>query len=150
MKQKTALFLSLLILIGVTGCATCTSSLQAQHTHVLVGCWQAKEDPTVLIFRDDGTFVGQDFRKQRIFGTWIVLNKSQIGFQSLYYSGFYNPQYAEVTATGMRYAYTPRSANGPGPGFAHCVRIDVDTAMKEVNQSSLNETSERLSQLAEP
>ena len=144
MKQKITLILSLLILIGITGCATSNSSpaTQTHHKHILVGCWQAKEDPTVLIFRADGTFIGQDFKKQRIFGTWVVLNKSQIGFQSLYYSGFYNPQYAEVVTTGMRYAYTGRSVGGSGPGFTHCVRIDFDTAMKEINQSSLNETSE--------
>jgi hypothetical protein len=142
MTQKIALFVSLFILIAAAGCATRNESPQACHRHVLAGCWQAKEDPTILIFRDDGTFIGQDFKKQRIFGTWIVLNKSQIGFQSLYYSGFYNPQYAEVTATGMRYAYTPRNPGGSGPGFAHCVRMDFETAMKEINLSSLNETSE--------
>lgn len=145
MKPPISFLLSLLILIGATGCATqkTAPAAQAQHQHILVGCWQAKEDPTVLIFRDDGTFIGQDFKKQRIFGTWIDLGQSQIGFQSLYYSGSYNPQYAEVTATGMRYAYTPRAKSGPGPGFAHCVRIDFDAAMKAVNESSLNETSER-------
>ncbi|HSY18631.1 MAG TPA: hypothetical protein VK815_09870 [Candidatus Acidoferrales bacterium] len=141
MKSKLTLFLSLLLLVGATGCATCCHS--SRHNHALVGCWQAKEDPTVLIFRRDGTFIGQDFKKQRIFGTWVTVNKSEIGFQSLYYSGFYNPQYAEVTTNGMRYAYTPRREDGPGPGFAHCVRIDYDTAKKIVDQSSLNETSER-------
>jgi len=143
MKQKITLLLNLLILISVTGCVTHNTSHRMYHQHVLVGCWQAKEDPTVLIFRNDGTFIGQDFRRQRIFGTWIALNKSQIGFQSLYYSGFYNPQYAEVTDAGMRYAYTPRTDGGPGPGFAHCVRIDFETAIKKVDQSSLNETSEQ-------
>jgi len=140
MKSKIATFLSLMLLLGATGCATCHTS---RHNHALVGCWQAKEDPTVLIFRKDGTFIGQDFKKQRIFGTWVTLNQTQIGFQSLFYSGFYNPQYAEVTATGMRYAFTPRSTSGPGPGFAHCVRIDYNTAKKIVDESSLNETSER-------
>ena len=141
--KKIASFLTLLLLLAVTGCATHYSAHRMHHRHVLIGCWQAKEDPTILIFRDDGTFIGQDFKKQRIFGTWVTLNKSQIGFQSLYYSGFYNPQYAEVTDTGMRYAYTPRNESGPGPGFAHCVRIDYATAIKEINASSLNETTER-------
>jgi hypothetical protein len=141
MKQKLKLLLPLLVLMWVAGCSTTCCLIHQKHA--LVGCWQAKEDPTILIFREDGTFIGQDFNKQRIFGNWVVLNKTQIGFQSLYYSGFYNPQYAEVTATGMRYAYTPRIPGTAGPGFAHCVRIDFKTAIKEVNQASLNETSEQ-------
>ncbi|HEV2693997.1 MAG TPA: hypothetical protein VG347_13970 [Verrucomicrobiae bacterium] len=144
MKSKIASLLSLLLLLAATGCATHHdhASRQNVHTHALVGCWQAQEDPTVLIFNDDGTFIGQDFKKQRIWGNWVILNKTEIGFQSLYYSGTYNPQYAEVTSTGMRYAYTPRAPGGPGPGFAHCYPIDFDIATALVNRSSLNETTD--------
>jgi hypothetical protein len=98
----------------------------------LLGCWEAK-DSTVQIFRKDGSFIGRDFHGRRIFGAWSELNKSQIGFQSLYHSGSYNPQYAEVTNTGMRYAYAD------GAGFADCIKIDLPTALLKVNSASLNQ-----------
>ena len=100
--------------------------------HILVGCWQGS-DSTVIIFRNDHTFVGRDYLGRRIWGSWSVLNDKQIGFQALYHSGSYAPEYAEITPTGMRYACPDND------GFIGCKPIDFDTAAKLVDSATLNQ-----------
>jgi len=126
LQRYVVLFLTLFI------AALLAFSLFPHHKHALVGCWKAK-DSTVFVFRNDGSFIGRDFHGRRIYGSWSALNERQIGFQSLFHTGFYDPQYAEVTQTGMRYAYADSS------GFIECVSIDRDTAMKLVESASLNQ-----------
>lgn len=66
--------------------------------HPLEGGWLA-DDGTVFVFRPDGTFHGIDWRKREIWGNWVTLSPSRIGFQSLLHDSFYNPQYAIINAT---------------------------------------------------
>ena len=66
--------------------------------HPLEGGWLA-DDGTVFVFRPDGTFHGIDWRKREIWGNWVTLSSSRIGFQSLLHDSFYNPQYAIINPT---------------------------------------------------
>ena len=63
--------------------------------HALVGAWLAT-DGTVFIFRKDGTFHGFDFRPKEIWGNWVTLSATRIGFQSLLHNESYQPQYAII------------------------------------------------------
>jgi len=129
MKKLVAIFL----LLAVIAAGVIAVVLRPDHhKHPLVGCWEAR-DSTVFIFRDDGTFIGRDYQGWKIFGSWVSLNDFQIGFQSLFHTGHYAPQYAEITRTGMRYAYAD------SPGFIQCVRTDPETAARRVALASLNQ-----------
>jgi hypothetical protein len=129
-RPKIALALAMVVVVFFLVCLFG----MPHHKHALVGCWQA-EDSTVFVFRDDGTFIGRDFRGRRIFGNWVGLNKEQIGFQSLMHGSFYSPQYAEVTSSGMRYAYSD------SPGFIDALSVDPITADRQISLAKLNQKS---------
>lgn len=99
--------------------------------HPLVGAWHAS-DSTVFIFRNDGTFVGRDYMNRRIFGNWVELDESHIGFQTLMHAGGYLPQYAEVTPDGMRYAYSDASR------FVDAVKMEPADAARQIRAAPLN------------
>lgn len=100
----------------------------APPEHVLVGAWQAS-DGTVFIFRKDGTFHGYDFRKREIWGNWVTLSPSRIGFQSLLHDSFYRPQYAIIDKADkdtMNYIVTG------GTTFIEATRLEVAKAEADV------------------
>lgn len=99
--------------------------------HRLVGAWLAS-DGTIFHFRSDGTFHGIDYRKREIWGNWVTLSNSRIGFQSLLHDSFYQPQYAiirEADSDKMDYIVTG------GVHFIAASRIDpakADAAIEMV------------------
>lgn len=82
-----------LALVAVISCNT--DSNKSSTAHALVGAWQA-EDKTVFLFRNDHSFHGIDFVGREIWGTWVELSDTRIGFQSLSYDSSYRPQYAII------------------------------------------------------
>jgi hypothetical protein len=84
-----------------------TEQAVRRETHPLVGAWLAT-DGTVFRFREDGTFVGIDYRAREIWGNWVRVNESRIGFQSLFHRGQYAPQYAVISDNPnvMNYIYS--------------------------------------------
>ncbi len=103
---------------------SCSPKDTAPAAHVLVGAWQA-EDQTVFIFRDDHTFHGIDFRQIEIWGTWVKLSETRIGFQSLRYDGYYNPQYAIIHTNNFEQMDYINTGN---PSFTAAKRIDLKKA----------------------
>lgn len=89
-------------------CLFLTACEPPRGAHPLEGGWLA-DDGTIFVFRPDGTFHGIDFRKREIWGNWVTLSPTRIGFQSLLHDSFYNPQYAiinETNAARMDYIVT--------------------------------------------
>jgi hypothetical protein len=93
MTQLFKVFCSGMALFAVISCNR--DSTKSAAAHALVGAWQA-EDKTVFLFRNDHSFHGIDFVGREIWGTWVELSDSRIGFQSLSYDSSYRPQYAII------------------------------------------------------
>jgi len=127
---RRILVLVLLCLIGVSGC------VKVKPPHPLVGSWKAS-DGTVFVFRKDGTFIGRDYVNRRIFGNWVELDGSRIGFQTLMHASAYAPQYAEVTPDGMRYAYSD------GSRFVKAKRLGFAKALEEIGASPVDKNDFR-------
>lgn len=108
-------------LIAFTALIFCSCDTQQTQTkHPMIGAWLA-HDGTIFNFRDDGTFHGIDLRKKEIWGNWVTLSKSRIGFQSLLHDSYYHPQYAiiqESNPDAMDYIVTG------GTHFISASRID--------------------------
>ena len=117
-------------LIGLSGC------VKVKPQHPLVGSWQAS-DGTVFVFRKDGTFVGRDYVNRRIFGNWVELDGSRIGFQTLMHTSAYAPQYAETTPGGMRYAYSD------GSRFVNAKRLSAAKAMEKITTAPIDKNDFR-------
>ena len=117
-------------LIGLSGC------VKVKPQHPLVGSWQAS-DGTVFVFRKDGTFVGRDYVNRRIFGNWVELDGSRIGFQTLMHTSAYAPQYAETTPGGMRYAYSD------GSRFVNAKRLSAAKAMEKITAAPIDKNDFR-------
>lgn len=118
----------LLILVSVVvslfGVISCEKSNALEPSHLLEGAWQA-EDGTLFHFRNDGTFHGIDFRKREIWGNWVTLSETRIGFQSLLHDSYYSPQYAVIDKSSkdqMDYIVTG------GTHFLHATRIPTAKA----------------------
>ena len=115
-----------LLLLAATAMFLCScdqAAMQGQR-HPLVGAWLAT-DGTIFHFRDDRTFHGLDFRKREIWGNWVILSDSRIGFQSLLHDSFYDPQYAVIRKddrNAMDYIVTG------GTHFIPATRIDPSKA----------------------
>lgn len=110
-------------------------SPRTKPPHALAGAWLA-EDGTVFRFRENGTFVGIDFRAREIWGSWVVLDDRRIGFQSLLNQSYYRPQFAVIAAKPdeMDYSYSDR------PGFIHAQRIsdkDAEAIIAEEAKKNL-------------
>ncbi len=121
-RIRLGVFSLLAVMIGLL--AGCGPSATNARTHPLVGAWLA-EDGTIFDFRSDGTFHGVDFRKREIWGNWVTLSPSRIGFQSLLHDSFYDPQYAiirERDADAMDYIVTG------GNGFIAARRMETANA----------------------
>jgi hypothetical protein len=104
--------------------SSCDSQSPRSRDHVLVGGWLA-EDGTIFNFRPDGTFHGIDWRRKEIWGNWVTLSDTRIGFQSLLHDSSYEPQYAIIDKANhdaMDYIVTG------GTGFIHAKRIPPDKA----------------------
>lgn len=117
-------------LIGLSGC------VKVKPLHPLVGSWEAS-DGTVFVFRKDGTFVGRDYMNRRIFGNWVELDGSRIGFQTLMHTSAYAPQYAEATTRGMRYAYSD------GSRFVNARRLNAAKAMEKITAAPIDKNDFR-------
>jgi len=117
-------------LMGLSGC------IKVKPQHPLVGSWQAS-DGTVFVFRKDGTFVGRDYVNRRIFGNWVELDGSRIGFQTLMHTSAYAPQYAETTPSGMRYAYSD------GSRFVNAKRLSAAKAMEKITNAPIDKNDFR-------
>jgi len=117
-------------LMGLSGC------IKVKPQHPLVGSWQAS-DGTVFVFRKDGTFVGRDYVNRKIFGNWVELDGSRIGFQTLMHTSAYAPQYAETTPSGMRYAYSD------GSRFVNAKRLSAATAMQKITTAPIDKNDFR-------
>ena len=86
----------ILTLLAATGLLCSCDRHRPQETrHPLVGAWLAN-DGTIFHFRNDGSFHGIDWRKKEIWGNWVILSDSRIGFQSLLHDASYRPQYAVI------------------------------------------------------
>jgi hypothetical protein len=120
----------LLCLVGLSGC------IKVKPPHPLVGSWEAS-DGTVFVFRKDGTFVGRDYVNRRIFGNWVELDGSRIGFQTLMHTSAYAPQYAETAPGGMRYAYSD------GSRFVNAKRLSGAKAMKKIAAAPIDKNNFR-------
>jgi hypothetical protein len=112
--------LLLAIALLANGCAT----------KRIQGWWKAG-DGTVFNFRGDKTFVGIDYHGTLIWGNWTKLGDDKYGFQSLYHAGYYNPQYAIMTANGMKYA-----RSNPTVSFISAKRISAAEGKKEYSASA--------------
>ena len=117
-------------LLAPTGC------VKVKPPHPLVGSWKAS-DGTVFVFRKDGTFIGRDYVNRRIFGNWVELDGSRIGFQTLMHASAYAPQYAEITPDGMRYAYSD------GSRFVKAKRLGFAKALEEIGASPVDKNDFR-------
>lgn len=110
--------------------------------HVLAGAWLA-DDGTVFIFRADGTFHGFDYTHKEIWGNWVTLSPSRIGFQSLLHNASYLPQYAIIDKTdrdAMDYIVTR------GSSFIHAKRIPLvkaEDAVEVVVEPQVQRPGER-------
>lgn len=79
----------------ISAFSSCNPPASKKAPHPLVGAWLAT-DGTIFDFREDGTFHGIDFRKREIWGNWVKLSETRIGFQSLLHKSYYHPQYAII------------------------------------------------------
>jgi hypothetical protein len=119
--RALAIFITTLVTLVLS---SCDSQGPRSREHVLVGGWLA-EDGTIFNFRSDGTFHGIDWRSKEIWGNWVTLSDTRIGFQSLLHDSSYEPQYAIIDKTNhdaMDYIVTG------GDSFIHAKRISPDKA----------------------
>lgn len=84
-----------MLVLWIQALTSCEPPASRTSPHPLVGAWLAS-DGTIFDFRDDGTFHGIDFRKHEIWGNWVKLSETRIGFQSHLHTSFYHPQYAII------------------------------------------------------
>ncbi len=84
-----------LVAIATLVLASCQDPSPPARTHALAGGWLAT-DGTIFDFRGDGTFHGVDWRGREIWGNWVTLSPTRIGFQSLMHDASYRPQYAII------------------------------------------------------
>lgn len=99
-----------------------------KREHALIGAWLSSDD-TIFHFREDGTFHGIDFKKREIWGSWVTLSRTRIGFQSLLHSSYYAPQYAIINQEDknkMDYIVSD------GTSFISAVRIDPKKAQATI------------------
>jgi hypothetical protein len=124
-KPTLMLALTSLALVTFSSCDFQTPAQEANKPkHPMVGAWLAT-DGSIFDFRDDGTFHGIDSGKNEIWGNWVVLSPTRIGFQSLRRDSSYQPQYA-IIGTG-----TPDEMDyivAGGTDFIHAKRIPTDKA----------------------
>lgn len=120
------LLIGLAILLGASGCTT-TGRCVFVKSHKLVGAWKANDD-TIFIFRNDGSFYGVDWREREIWGNWVELSSTRIGFQSLRHDSFYNPQYAVVSDDEKSMSYIITG----GTRFIKAQKIETREASAEI------------------
>lgn len=120
--------LSMCCILSFSGCAS-RCHVKGGRSHALIGAWKA-DDRTIFIFRADGTFRGADFRKTEIWGNWVELSPTRIGFQSLLHDSFYRPQYAVISADKDQMNYIVTG----GTRFIHARRIPVEEAYSTLDE----------------
>lgn len=96
--------------------------------HALVGGWAAT-DGTLFHFRADGTFHGVSCAQKELWGNWVTLSDTRIGFQSLMHDSFYRPQYAIISENSrdqMDYIVTG------GTHFIHANRVTPEKVVAAI------------------
>ena len=149
MKQPLAIFTFAALCLGsfptlspAQNAAPSPAIAPAPAEHVLVGAWLAT-DGTIFIFRADGTFHGFDCAHKEIWGSWVTLSASRVGFQSLLHDRSYRPQYAIIDKTdrdAMDYIITG------GTSFIHAKRIPLtkaEDAVEVVVEPQVHQPGER-------
>lgn len=96
MKKTWVAFVGLSLSLGLLPFWSCQKKeFSSLEKHPLLGAWIA-DDNTIFHFRKDGTFHGLDWRQNEIWGNWVVLSETRIGFHSLLHDRSYRPQYAII------------------------------------------------------
>lgn len=127
-KSLKNLAIGLVFVVAISGCAT-TYLFSEVKSHKLVGAWKAA-DNTIFIFRENGSFHGVDWQAREIWGNWVELSPTRIGFQSLTHDNFYRPQYAVISTDENRMSYIITG----GVRFITAERVDRKEAAAEIDR----------------